>query len=70
MDRETGNIDEEKQSKAKQKHNTICFGHHYTQANTNNINNTSVFLQTTGGIYLILHVILAIDMSEQNINTY
>jgi hypothetical protein len=23
--------------KTKQKHNTICVGHHYTQANTNNV---------------------------------
>ena len=28
--------DEEK----KKKNNTICFGHHYTQANTNNVNKT------------------------------
>jgi hypothetical protein len=27
--------DEKKQNK---KHNTICVGHHYTQANTNNVN--------------------------------
>jgi hypothetical protein len=32
---ETGNIDEENQSK---KHNIICVGHQYTQTNTNNIN--------------------------------
>jgi hypothetical protein len=24
--------------KTKQKHNTICIGHHYAQANTNNVN--------------------------------
>ena len=24
----------------KQKHNTICVGHHYTQTNTNNVNKT------------------------------
>jgi len=42
--RETGNIDEEKQTK-----NTICLGHHYTQANTNNIYKTWDLLQTTGG---------------------
>jgi hypothetical protein len=23
-----------------QKHNTVCVGHHYTQANTNNVNKT------------------------------
>jgi len=26
--------------KTKQKHNTLCAGHHYSQANTNNINKT------------------------------
>ena len=44
--RETGNT---RRRKTKQKHNTICVGHHYTQTNTNNVNKTSVFLQTTGG---------------------
>ena len=33
----------------KQKHNTICVGHHYEQTNTNNINKTSTLQQTTGG---------------------
>ena len=33
----------------KQKHNTICVGHHYTETNTNNINKTRALLQTTGG---------------------
>ena len=27
----------------------ICVGHHYTQANTNKVNKTRAFLQTTGG---------------------
>ena len=31
------------------KNKTICIGHHYTQANTNNVNKTPVLLQTTGG---------------------
>jgi hypothetical protein len=35
--------------KQKQKHNTICMGHYYTQANTNNVNKTRTLLQTTGG---------------------
>jgi hypothetical protein len=30
--------DEDKQSK---KHNTICAGHHYAQANTTNVNKTN-----------------------------
>ena len=29
-------------------HKTTCFGHHYTRANTNNVNKTCVLLQTTG----------------------
>jgi len=35
--RETGNIGYTRPRKTKQKHNTICAGHHYTQTNTNNI---------------------------------
>ena len=40
--RETDNIpDEERRTqKQKQKHNTICVGHHYAQINTNNLNKT------------------------------
>jgi len=33
---------------AKQKHNTMCVGHHYMQANTNNVNKACALLQTTG----------------------
>jgi hypothetical protein len=44
--RETANKDENKQ---KQKHNTICVGHHYTQENTNNATKTWTLLQTTRG---------------------
>jgi hypothetical protein len=35
--RETANIEHTKRRKTKQKHNTICVGHHYAQTNTNNI---------------------------------
>ena len=35
----------------KQKHNTICVGHRYTQRKTNNVNKTRVILQTIGGKY-------------------
>ena len=41
--RETGNT---RRTQTKQKHNTICVGHHYTQANTNNVNKTRDLLQT------------------------
>ena len=41
-----GTQHEEKQTK---KHNTTCVGHHYVQANTNNVIKTRVPLQTTGG---------------------
>jgi len=37
--RETGNLGYTRRRKTKQKHNTICVGHHYIQTNTNNINN-------------------------------
>ena len=47
--RETGNIVYTSQRKTKQKHNTICVGHHYVQTNTNSINKTCAILQTTGG---------------------
>ena len=33
----------------KQKHNTICVGHHYVQTNTNNVNKTRALVQTTEG---------------------
>jgi hypothetical protein len=35
--------------KTKQKHNTICVGHHYTHPDTNNVNKSCDLLQTTGG---------------------
>jgi hypothetical protein len=44
---ETGNTGEEKQTK--NTHNAICIGHHYTQANINNVNKTWALIQTTGG---------------------
>jgi len=39
--KETGNKGYTRQRKTKQKHNTICIGHHYTQTNTNNVNKTT-----------------------------
>ena len=47
--RETGNKGYRRRRTAKQKHNTTCVGHHYTQVNTNNVNKTWSLLQTTGG---------------------
>ena len=38
--RETGNIGYTGRGKTKQKHNTICVGHHYAQANTHKVNKT------------------------------
>jgi hypothetical protein len=38
--RESSTIGYTRQRKTKQKHNTICVGHHYVQTNTNNINKT------------------------------
>ena len=45
--RETGNIEHTRRRQTKQKHNTICIGHHYMQANTNSVNDTCALLQTT-----------------------
>jgi hypothetical protein len=38
--RETDNKLYTRGRQTKQKHTTICVGHHYAQANTNNVNNT------------------------------
>jgi hypothetical protein len=38
--RETGKICYTRRTLTKQKHNTICVGNHYAQANTNNVNKT------------------------------
>jgi len=35
--RETDNIGYTRRRQTKQKHNTICVGHHYTWTNTNNV---------------------------------
>jgi len=35
--RETGNIGYTRRRKRKQKHYTICVGHHYTKTKTNNV---------------------------------
>ena len=43
----TGNIAHTRQRQTKQKHNTICVGHNYTQANTNNTNKIHKQLEVT-----------------------
>jgi hypothetical protein len=45
--RETDNIGYTKQRNTKQKRNTICVGHHYTQTTKTNVNKqtTVVFMQ-------------------------
>jgi hypothetical protein len=40
LSRETGNIGYKRRRQTKQKHNTICVGHHYTQTDINNANRT------------------------------
>jgi len=64
--RETGNIGYTRWRKTKQKHNTICVGHHYTQTNTNNVNKTWVLLQTTGGKDDRFYVEIVTDITTQN----
>jgi hypothetical protein len=41
---------EKRWRQTKQKHNTICVGHYYAQANTNNVNKTWAIPQTNGEI--------------------
>jgi hypothetical protein len=36
--RETSNMEYTRRRKKNKKHNTICVGHHYVQAKTNNVN--------------------------------
>jgi hypothetical protein len=43
--RETGNKTKENKTKAQH----ICFGHHYMETNTYNVNKTCTLLQTTEG---------------------
>jgi alpha-ketoglutarate-dependent taurine dioxygenase len=38
--RETGNLGYTRRRKTMQKHNAICFGHPYSQANINNVKKT------------------------------
>ena len=38
--KETGNIGYTIRGKTKQKHHTICVGHHYTETTANNVNKT------------------------------
>jgi hypothetical protein len=38
--RETSNTGYKRRRQGKQKHNTMCVGHYYAQANTNNVNKT------------------------------
>jgi hypothetical protein len=47
--KENGNIGYTRRRQLKQKHNTICVGHHYPQPNTNNVYKILSFLQTTRG---------------------
>ena len=47
--RETGNIGCTRSRQTKQKHNTICVGHYYAQADTHYVGKTCALLQTTGG---------------------
>jgi hypothetical protein len=39
------NIEYTRHRQTKQKHNTICVGHHYTQTNTNNVSKIWSILQ-------------------------
>jgi hypothetical protein len=64
--RETGNIGHTRRRKTKQKHNTMCVGHHYAHANTNNVNRTWSLPQTK---WTIIHMcILGIHLISVSTN--
>ena len=44
-------LDTQDEDKQNVKHSAIYVGHHYTQANTNNVNKTRVLLQTEHRLY-------------------
>ena len=46
--KQTKNKKQNKKQKT-QRHNTICVGHHYAKANTNNVYKALSLQQTTGG---------------------
>ena len=48
--RETGNTGHTRQQN---KNNTICVGHHYTQTNTNNVNNEPSYKQLDLNYYCL-----------------
>ena len=73
--RETGNTCHTRRRKTNQKHNTICAWHHYAQANTNNVNKTWAFIQTTGSkdepnIVFIRKSLRTSQHGTQNIKTH
>ena len=47
------------QDEDKQKHNTMCVGHHYAQTNTNNVNKTCPLLQTTPLAQFMYHQLVS-----------
>ena len=58
-----------KTKKKKKKYNAICVEHHYTTANTNNVNKTRAPLQTTGGkdeANIGLYAEITTDMTTHN----
>ena len=68
-----GTHNEEKQ---KQKHNTICAGHHDAQTNTNSVNKTWTLLQTTGGkdepniVFISFRELIEAPFIHNTINSY
>jgi len=74
--KETGNIVYTRRRHSKQKHNTICVCHNYTQTKTNNVNKIWTLLQTTGGKdepnigHIILPFYGKYDIQKANLNEW
>ena len=67
--KETGKIGYRRWRQTKRKDNTICDGHYYMQTNTNNVNKTWSFLQTTLFPSLKLHLFTVLYMQSNKINS-
>ena len=67
--RKTGYIEYARRRKTKQNHNTICVGHHYTQANTSNVKKDISSPTNNWGYRRVEHSFyaeIATDITTQN----
>ena len=66
--RETGCIGYTRRRQTKQKHNPICVGHHYSQANTNNVSPTNNWRYRRNEYRFYAEIVT--DVTTRNVKTY